>query len=100
MYLGSKLNNKDIKHLINSRKLGKKFIIKNKFKPKEIAIELKKGRIIGRCAGRMEFGLRSLGNRSILCDPRFSENINKINFKIKKKRFLDAFHANNFKRRF
>ena len=91
MYLGSKLNNKDIKHLINSRKLGKKFIIKNKFKPKEIAIELKKGRIIGRCAGRMEFGLRSLGNRSILCDPRFSENINKINFKIKKRDFWMPF---------
>ena len=39
----------------------------------------------------MEFGLRSLGNRSILCDPRFSENINKINFKIKKRDFWMPF---------
>ena len=69
----------------------KKYIIKNKFHPREIAVELKKGSIIGRCAGRMEFGLRSLGNRSILCDPRFSENINKIIFKIKKRDFWMPF---------
>ena len=39
----------------------------------------------------MEFGLRSLGNRSILCDPRFYSNINKINFKIKKRDFWMPF---------
>ena len=47
----------------------------------------------------MEFGLRSLGNRSILCDPRFSENINKINFKIKKGIF-DAIHSTILKEDF
>ena len=64
MYLGSKLGKKNILNLINKKKLKKKYIIKNKFHPREIAVELKKGSIIGRCAGRMEFGLRSLGNRS------------------------------------
>ena len=49
MYLGSKLENKSIQDLIIKKK-QKKFIIKNKFKAKDIAIELKNGSIIGRCA--------------------------------------------------
>ena len=39
----------------------------------------------------MEFGLRSLGNRSILCDPRYYKNIHKINSKIKKRDFWMPF---------
>ena len=84
MYLGNKLNTNEIKSLISKKKLNKKYIIKSTFKTRDLAIEIANGAVVGRCAGRMEFGLRSLGNRSILCDPRFSENINKINFKIKK----------------
>ena len=90
MYLGTSLNTNEIKRLIK-KKLNKKFIVKSKFSAREVAIAISKGAIIGRCAGRMEFGLRSLGNRSILCDPRFSENINKINFKIKKRDFWMPF---------
>jgi len=33
-------------------------------------------KIIGRFAGKSEWEARALGNRSILCDPRFIENIN------------------------
>ncbi len=91
MYLGSKLNISEIKFLINKKKLNKKYIVKSSFKPRDVAIEISNGAVIGRCSGRMEFGLRSLGNRSILCDPRFSENINKINFKIKKRDFWMPF---------
>lgn len=90
MYLGTSLNTNEIKRLIK-KKLNKKFIVKSKFSAREVALAISKGAIIGRCAGRMEFGLRSLGNRSILCDPRFSENINKINFKIKKRDFWMPF---------
>jgi len=91
MYLGSSLKTNEIKRMINKRKLNKKFIVKSKFSAREVALAISKGAIVGRCAGRMEFGLRSLGNRSILCDPRFSENINKINFKIKKRDFWMPF---------
>ena len=91
MYLGSSLKTNEIKRMINKRKLNKKFIVKSKFSTREVALAISKGAIVGRCAGRMEFGLRSLGNRSILCDPRFSENINKINFKIKKRDFWMPF---------
>jgi len=34
--------------------------------------------MIGRCAGRMEFGQRALGNRSILADPR-NRNMDETN---------------------
>jgi len=39
--------------------------------------------IIGWFQGRMEFGPRSLGNRSILADPRKAENKDKVNQKVK-----------------
>ncbi len=91
MYLGNKIDENEIINVIRKYKLKNKYIIKNKFRPSEIARELSLGKVIGRCSGRMEFGLRSLGNRSILCDPRFSDNINKINFKIKKRDFWMPF---------
>lgn len=47
--------------------------------PMRIAELLRDGKRLARCAGRMEFGQRSLGNRSILADPselRVKEKIN------------------------
>jgi carbamoyltransferase len=41
------------------------------------------GKIIGWCQGRMEWGPRSLGNRSILGDPRHPEMQKKLNLNIK-----------------
>ena len=46
---------------------------------KEIAKLLSKGNIVAVCNGKMEFGERALGNRSILADPRKVETKNKIN---------------------
>jgi carbamoyltransferase len=43
------------------------------------------GKVIGWFQGRMEFGPRALGNRSILADPRNPEMKNIINKKIKKR---------------
>ena len=48
-----------------------------------IAEHLDKGNIIGWFQGRMEFGPRALGNRSILADPRNKEMQKKLNLKIK-----------------
>lgn len=44
---------------------------------------LGKGRVIGWFQGRMEFGPRALGNRSILADPRNAEMQKRLNLKIK-----------------
>jgi|TARA_B100001964_G_scaffold229747_1_gene282413 carbamoyltransferase len=47
------------------------------------AEELAKGRIVGWVQGRMEAGPRALGQRSILADPRKTENRDKVNAIIK-----------------
>jgi len=48
-------------------------------------------KIIARCSGRMEFGARALGNRSILASPDDLKIINKINAAIKKRDFWMPF---------
>jgi carbamoyltransferase len=48
-----------------------------------IAKEIKKGHIVGHLCGRMEFGPRALGARSILGDPRKKETQSVMNLKIK-----------------
>jgi carbamoyltransferase len=50
---------------------------------KEVVERLVKGRVVGWFQGRMEFGPRALGNRSILGDPRHSDMQKKLNLKIK-----------------
>ncbi len=52
---------------------------------------LASGKVIARVAGRMEFGARALGNRSILADPRSSNVIRKINEQIKRRDFWMPF---------
>jgi carbamoyltransferase len=48
-----------------------------------IAESLAAGKIVGFCSGRMEFGPRSLGGRSVLGDPRNPETQVVMNLKIK-----------------
>ncbi len=50
---------------------------------KKTADLIAKGNVVGWFQGRMEFGPRSLGNRSILGDPRNAEMQKKLNLKIK-----------------
>jgi carbamoyltransferase len=48
-----------------------------------VAQLLADGAVIGVCTGRMEFGPRALGNRSILADARSPEMQRRLNMKIK-----------------
>jgi carbamoyltransferase len=50
---------------------------------KYVAQKLSEGNVIGWMQGRMEFGPRALGGRSILGDPRNEEMQKKLNVKIK-----------------
>ena len=43
--------------------------------------------------GKAEFGARSLGNRSIICNPQNRENISKINETVKNRDFWMPFAA-------
>ncbi len=49
----------------------------------KVATLLSEGNVVGWMQGRMEFGPRALGNRSILGDPRNAEMQKKLNLKIK-----------------
>lgn len=58
---------------------------------KNIAYELTQRKIIGWFQGRLEFGARALGNRSILADPRYAEIRDLINSKIKRRESFRPF---------
>jgi carbamoyltransferase len=49
----------------------------------EVANRIAEGNVVGWFQGRMEFGPRALGNRSILADPRNPEMQKTLNLKIK-----------------
>lgn len=55
------------------------------------AQELADGRIVGWFQGRMEFGPRALGNRSILADPRRKEMKDVLNSRIKRRESFRPF---------
>lgn len=58
---------------------------------KEIALKLERGDIIAWFQGRMEFGPRALGSRSILADPRGPQMRDKINSLVKKREAFRPF---------
>ena len=66
IYSGPEFNDKQILREINKKKL--KYKISNNIY-NEVADLLKNQKIIGWFNGKMEFGLRALGNRSILTSP-------------------------------
>jgi carbamoyltransferase len=49
------------------------------------------GLVVGWFQGRMEFGPRALGNRSILCDPRRADMQARLNLKIKRRESFRPF---------
>ena len=57
----------------------------------ECATLLAAGNIVARCSGRMEFGARALGNRSILADPSSMKVVPIINRMIKHRDFWMPF---------
>lgn len=58
---------------------------------KVIAEYISEGKSIGHFAGRMEFGPRALGNRSILADPRNRDMQRNLNLAIKKRESFRPF---------
>tara|TARA_Y100001935_G_scaffold255654_1_gene270565 strand:- start:24712 stop:26517 length:1806 start_codon:yes stop_codon:yes gene_type:complete len=88
-YLGPDVNKKDMDLCISSAKEEGFFI--DSSNDSKVADLLVKGKVIGRCVGRAEFGARSLGNRSIIADPRNRRIVNVINEKVKNRDFWMPF---------
>jgi carbamoyltransferase len=82
-YLGPSFSSKEIEQMARKRKaIFRKyddFAILNEV----IASKLFEGNVIAWFQGRMEFGPRALGNRSIIADPTKIEMQSKLNLKIK-----------------
>ena len=81
-YLGPHFNNAEIKKFLNENNYPYREYIDADL-CEEVAKRLEMGEIIGWFQGRMEFGPRALGARSIIGDPRNPEMQKKMNLKIK-----------------
>jgi len=81
-YLGPKYNNNEIKVELN--RLGAKFHLMSETDLyNKAANELANEKTIGWFQGRMEFGPRALGGRSIIADPRSKNMQKELNLKVK-----------------
>ena len=82
-YLGPTFSDLEVE--LTAKKYGAIYTRFEDFKElsKEVAKLLADGNVVGWVQGRMEFGPRALGGRSILGDPRNSEMQKKLNLKIK-----------------
>ena len=81
-YLGSGFSQNEIEHRLTE--LGAVFeTLDDEQLINETAQALASGKAVGWHQGRMEFGPRALGNRSILADPRNSDTQKTLNLKVK-----------------
>jgi len=92
IYLGPAYNKDEINNSIQKNKLGEQFLLYDKeITPAWIADQLINQKIIARFSGRMEYGQRALGNRSIIADPRNPMIVTRLNEKIKHRDFWMPF---------
>ncbi len=81
-YLGGSFSNEAIKHHLDNAGVKYAQLDDDELMPK-LARQLADGKVIGWFSGRMEFGPRALGGRSIIGDPRSSKMQSLMNLKIK-----------------
>ena len=89
-YLGPDFSDEQIEEFLKKLKVPFK-----KFNSDDLFIKtatfLSEGQIVGWFQGRMEYGPRALGNRSILGDPRVPDMQKKMNLKIKNRESFRPF---------
>jgi carbamoyltransferase len=91
IYLGTEYDNNDIDRAIDKTDLQHKYKLIQNPSAKQIATWLNDDLILARYSGKMEFGQRALGNRSILANPQRLESVERINQKIKYRDFWMPF---------
>ena len=91
LYLGPEFTDEEIKKALGG--LGEGFAVSREGDGihERVGQLLAQGKIIARFHGRMEFGARALGNRSILADPRDRGVVDRINRAIKMRDFWMPF---------
>jgi carbamoyltransferase len=92
VYLGPQYSSIEIQRLLNATSLEyKDFRGKTGELLRETAQRLANGKVIGWFQGRMEYGPRALGNRSILADPRDPDMRDRVNAMVKKREAFRPF---------
>ncbi len=81
-YLGPEFSDAMIQHFLDQEGLAYTHLGEERW-AEEVARLIDEQNVIGLCHGRMEFGPRALGNRSIVGDPRSSKMQSLVNLKIK-----------------
>jgi carbamoyltransferase len=82
-YLGPEYSDSDVMKVVKKYGASYQYFKDSAGLSKAVAQRLSEGNVIGWMQGRMEFGPRALGGRSILGDPRNEEMQKKLNVKIK-----------------
>ena len=93
-FLGNEYTDDNIETILKENSLSEKFHIQKITYEKiieETANSLQKSLIVGWFQGKMEWGPRALGNRSILADPRNPDIKNILNIKIKRRESFRPF---------
>src|SRR5438093_1490057 len=91
-YLGPDVADADVEAVIRGRDLATRHRVSEPARIEEkIADLLVSDGVVARCAGRMEFGARALGNRSILANPADPRVVTLINRMIKNRDFWMPF---------
>ena len=97
MRIGEPYENSYIENLLNKNNsiLNKNFEVTNVQNKKElckkVALDIYDEKVVGWFQGKMEWGARALGNRSILADPRSNNMKEILNLKIKRRESFRPF---------
>ncbi|MGF1581200.1 MAG: carbamoyltransferase [Gemmataceae bacterium] len=81
--LGPSFCQEEIRRLLDQKHVRYQYVPDFSSLVKVVSDFLQGGKVVGWFQGRMEFGPRALGNRSILADPRGEDVQNRINQKVK-----------------
>ena len=97
-YWGTSFNDNQIldclkknEKIIENQKCSFKLISDNNELNRIVANDISEGKVVGWFQGKMEWGPRALGNRSILGDPRRSDMKDILNLKIKRRESFRPF---------
>jgi len=92
LYLGTRYGSGDIRAFIENNRIGERFnVYQDACVEKKVAELLAGGHIVARLRGRMEWGARALGNRSILAHPTDCSVVRVLNSQIKSRDFWMPF---------
>ena len=91
LYFGPEYSSVEIASELKKKKYSKYRVSRVLDIEKEIARLLSQRKIVARLSGRMEWGARALGNRSILTHPQNLEGVRDINEQIKSRDFWMPF---------